>query len=277
MNDKKKIILCNNICASYLNNLNWIIRLGYNENYVKTNVRISEEDMYKYDFSGNAWLLDEKFKGVYEEHSYKRYFLYLVRDFCNFINEALRSLTQMNYNIALTLLRKPLKDNLMLIEWLYVNPSELIDRLLYKQANVYAPDHLKEYQKKSIIDKAVKKSGCVIMSSDSIYNTRYSSNIGSLDNFWNKSLHIVTTRGEGIRITRDGDLNYVFTDFEEAKEITKIVYMILPTLLYYTVEMCEDIFYGIAEHKRLSFDYRKRRQSNRIIKFLDFSQKIQLR
>ncbi|MBQ7834115.1 MAG: hypothetical protein IJ336_11195 [Lachnospiraceae bacterium] len=167
----------------------------------------------------------------------------LVADFCHYMLESFICASKMKPAVAYALLRKPLRDNLAYIEWLRVNPRELIDKLMYSEPKEYDLSFEKEI-KKTRIEQIAKEYG--INRENGMFEFRYEKNSDiSLEKIWNKANHIVTT--QNYTKTNNGELNFIFVNSREWEWLTEYYYTVVPLVMSYAVELIVSMFEEIGE------------------------------
>lgn len=129
------LIYCNDILVKWLH---WI----YDNNLCKMQINFkNEEEMKSFskerDNNLMTWLKDNGYEMEMYELNRRHILCSLVADFCHYMLESFVCAAKMKPAVAYALLRKPLRDNLAYIEWLRVEPKELIDKLLYCQPEEY--------------------------------------------------------------------------------------------------------------------------------------------
>lgn len=77
------------------------------------------------------WAIEKGCKAQVYDLFFKHIFLSLVKSFWNYMSESVACAAKLKIDVSYTLLRKPLKEILGCIEWLYVDRDKFID-LLYK-------------------------------------------------------------------------------------------------------------------------------------------------
>lgn len=189
------------------------------------------------------WLLDTGREELFVKILSKNLSIKLLDDLISYIRESLSNLERGNLTISCDLLRKPLKDNLLYLEWLLFDDKQLTHLVYNQKIDEYALGRSglsKEYIKE-IVEYNVKNNNYI--SGDSaklIYDIRYNYDSHlSLELAWNKATHLVTT-GKKIRSIDFNFLNYDSpTDIEE---FFKYLYGKIPLLLLYVLGITESIF-----------------------------------
>lgn len=125
----------------------------------------------------------------------KRIFHAILADMMNFIYESLNTIEKGKITVSLALLRKPIRDNLLYLEWLLGSPEEFI-RLVYNaDINRYAIEGVDNQQKLTIIKNALNeidnKEYFGLMDENVYFDLRYNKDAGnSLQKVWDKANHL---------------------------------------------------------------------------------------
>jgi hypothetical protein len=165
----------------------------------------------------------------------KRIFHAILGDMMNFIYESLNTIEKGKITVSLALLRKPIRDNLLYLEWLLSNSDEFI-RLVYDaDIDKYAIEYVDILKKQKIIEEAINlldnNDFFDLMDGKVYYDLRYNKEAGnSLQKVWDKANHLVTTR----KHNRSQEFNFVFIDEQNHKEFIDYYYKQVPHLLFYT-------------------------------------------
>ncbi|MGM8288594.1 hypothetical protein ACSXCK_13745 [Clostridium perfringens] len=197
------------------------------------------------------WLLDTGREDFFVKILSKNLSIKLLDDLILYIRESLSNLERGNLTISCDLLRKPLKDNLLYLEWLLFDDKKLTHLVYNQKIDEYALGRSglsKEYIKE-IVEYNVKNNNYICIKNDSsisddsaklIYDLRYNYDSPlSLELAWNKATHLVTT-GRKIRSVDFNFLNY--DSPTDIKEFSKYLYGKIPLLLLYILGITESIF-----------------------------------
>ena len=178
-------------------------------------------------------------------------FFLLLRDFCYYIYESIDCAQRAKVTVAYTLLRKPLRDNLLYMEWLLSDAEEFYQKLLYgsiedydvSNKNIFNMERIKE-----IIKKASMKSymGEAVNYLDLVYTFRFNAEdkIG-LQSIWNQSIHLVTQDPK--YKTEKSNLNFIFADKEIWDDYWNYYYIAVPPIMAYALDICEALFLNTTE------------------------------
>jgi hypothetical protein len=184
------------------------------------------------------WLITNGYEDEFKSIVIKQVLIATISDYCHYIYEALKCPEKSKLAITYTLLRKPLKDNLLLFEWIMTNRNEFIENF-QKDSIYYAIDKIDSTKKKMFIEYSVNQINyCGTFNADFIYNIRYSKKTDySLEKLWNMANHLVTTCKD--YKTENLNLNFVFSGADLKESQWNYLYSVLPYLLFYTVEVIQ--------------------------------------
>jgi len=184
------------------------------------------------------WLSNNGYEDEFKSIVIKQVLIATISDFCHYVYEALSCSEKSKLAITYTLLRKPLKDNLLFFEWIMTDRNEFMENF-QKDSNYYAIDQIDPAKKKKFIEYSVNKiNHCEKFDADFIYKIRYSKETDySLERLWNIANHIVTTCK--YYKTESLNLNFVFSGADAKESQWNYLYSVLPYLLFYTVEVIQ--------------------------------------
>lgn len=190
------------------------------------------------DSEWQDWLLQSGYEDQMYDLYYRHMFFSLIADFCHYMLESINCAAKMNVAVSYALLRKPLKDTLGYIEWLYADRKEVLDLLIHGK-----PEDLqitKENAKKHTAVVEQKHGG------NSFFSFRYDkSSESSLEHIWNNANHLITTKYK-ISRTEPGNLNFVFADEPILRHFSDYYYLTVPAIMMYATNLICDMFEGFA-------------------------------
>lgn len=197
------------------------------------------------------WLLANGYEEQLKEIALRRLFSTVLSDLCHFVYEGLQCSAKEKLSVAFSLFRKPFKDNLLLLEWLLADPDDLIGRFWGADSEAYAPDRVTPERKLEILRAAIGASGMPrVADAQFLYDMRYAKKVPhSLEKLWNQATHIVTS--VPAYKTEAGHLNFVFGDQEDHQWLWDCLYITIPFLLFYTVEIAEALMQRIILNNKL--------------------------
>ena len=156
----------------------------------------------------------------------------LFSDFLHFIYEALRALEKRKFAVAFTLLRKPLRENLMFATWLKGDAQDFYDKLKENPAEFMKSAHFSKERRIELFENAIARSKGVkeFLDADLLYTMIYDRrNKMSFAAWFDRATHLVTSHRD-IR-TLPMDLNLIFADpmddvfYEHVYE--KLIYVLM--------------------------------------------------
>lgn len=215
--------------------------------------------------SGNwqQWLLENGYKTDLYESFFRHTFFSLISDFCNYMLESINCAAKMKVAVSYALLRKPLKDTLGYIEWLYIDRDGMLNLLVNgnpKQLEISRPI-AKEHT--SILEQEYGKN--------SYFDFRYNKDSKtSLEQIWNNANHLITTHNE-ISNTEQGNLNFVFADETMLRDFSDYYYATVPAIMSYAIDLICEIFEGFAPLNQYTISMNK---LNRILRSLKMIESI---
>lgn len=226
------LMLCNNILVSILkhadtNKCKW----------KSTKVNVKDKDLKKWQ-SGDYSIEYFRTHGYalqINKGYYKHFVFSVLSDYVSYVYDAILCAAEMHPNQAYTLLRKPLKDNLLLLELAFTGKNRFISQFLNKEIGKFAIDRISVEEKRKIIERASKKINSLI-SAKIIFDFRYSKKSETgLERIWNKTSHIITTCKD--YQTTNGTLNMIFNDDDNIREYVNYFFIIMPYIQYYVMRL----------------------------------------
>ncbi len=219
-------------------------------------------EIFDYEFDGRGlaldeidrddplnWLLANGFEKEAGEIALRQCFVALLSDSCHHIYESLVNMEKSKFNVALTLLRKPIKDNLFYFEWFLAEPGELLSRFLSQEVKTYDVSRMEPADKKRILDKAQALCGSTeYLAQDQLYGFRYDrkSSFG-LSRFCDQAIHLVTNNAN--YETERQNFNMIFRGSEIPSWKFDLVYSTLPLILMHTVDVVQALLSRITQVK----------------------------
>lgn len=204
------------------------------------------DDLIKLEKISKSEILDFLQENGYEAEAdeliKRQVFDAVLSDFLQFIYTALETSEKAQLSVSFALLRKPFKDNLLILEWLLADSVDFMQ--IFKSENSkegIAIDRISKEKKISIISNANSKVRIPFLPTDFIYELRYDkTKVYSLETSWNKANHLITNYKS--YATEDMNLNFVFSQETDKIKQWDSFYHILPSLLIQTILVCDAIY-----------------------------------
>ena len=204
----------------YLKNRKTGLVIDDQETLRKLENRKNEEDIIN--------LLDNK---TYYRFVEKYYFVTLLSDFCLYMYKSLRSVFDFEPQIAFTLARKPLIDDVFYFQYLYVDPRKTIDLILSDDAKEKDVGTKKNRNlDKDNYDKIAKDFG---YKHNIFHYLRYGDDkYTGILKMCNKASHIVISKDNFLK-TIKGELNFIGMSDEDIEYYIYEYLACVPALLLY--------------------------------------------
>lgn len=134
----------------------------------------------------------------------------LFSDFLHFVYESLRALEKRKFAVSMSLLRKPLRENLMFLTWMKAESGDFYHRLKSSPADMMESKYLTPERRKTLIKGAITKiRGADFADENRIYEIIYDkSNSYGLATLFDKATHLVTSHPT--MRTEALNLNFIF-------------------------------------------------------------------
>jgi hypothetical protein len=157
----------------------------------------------------------------------------LYADLLHFIFEGLKALEKRKFVVAFTLLRKPLKQNLLFASWICADEEDFFDKLLRSPADHMEEANLPRARRIELITHALKNiKDPSFFDPDLIYSIVFDKSLETgFAPLFDRAAHLVTSRGRLMR-TEELNLNFIFKDPSE-DDLYGVVYLRLSYLLIY--------------------------------------------
>ncbi|WP_433752289.1 hypothetical protein [Paenibacillus amylolyticus] len=209
-----------------------------------------------HSFESAEDMFDWMDKNGYHETSVKMFvshmFFSLLSDFCFYLYESLSCAERGKVSVAYSLLRKPIRDNLLYLEWLLDDSEEFYSTFMTKSAEQYDVASKKIFDEsriQKIMDSAAEKTymGENLNKNNLVYTLRFNNKeLIGLPRIWSQSMHLVTTFSRNY-LTAQGNLNFIFADSDNWNEYWDYYYLVMPMLITYSLEICEALFISITD------------------------------
>jgi hypothetical protein len=246
----RKFRTVNNLCAHIYDQLTEIFTQEHYQKLTSTDIPIDREKqiLVKEFESGKLhaldWLAENKLDKELTTVLTKHIVLSVVSDFVNFMYESMNCAKNGKFTVAYALLRKPLTDELLLLEQILYDKDDFIKRFYHQGEPIDYDPSSNKLDKKSIIKNALASLNPKgFFTEDLIYQLRYDKTCASgINGISNHALHIVT-QDKNYR-TCKRNLNFVFSVDEDHQEYLHHYYYFVPYLLMYSVAIVDEIIFS---------------------------------
>lgn len=189
-------------------------------------------------------------QGYLEEYYIKKTFVCLLQDFCSYIGESMCMVKKFKPQIAYTLARKPLIDDIYYLCKLLVDPQKTVEIILHSEA--------KEKEFNCEDDKKMFEEAGTILGeeiSQCLHNFRYENDGVNIKTSCDRASHIVT-KNNSIK-TEKGELNFVFMTTKGIKEWCCDYCRQVSFVLFLSLKLIEELYAKIFKKRNNSFDIKK--------------------
>ncbi len=246
----KKYHRINNICAIIYDQLTEIYNEYSYDELTKTTLKFTEDSILVEELKSKKidaldWLKQNNLNDEIVSVLTKQLIRYIVSDFLNFMFESMNCAKKGKMTVAYALLRKPITDELLILEQLLVDKDEFINRFFH----IGIPDKYdpcsKNIDKQKVIKEAIEKLRInLFTSSEFIYDLRYNKSYkAGINGLTNQALHIVTN-DKNYR-TLEQNLNFVFSNKDDLKGYYEHYYNLVPYLLIYSVSVIDELIFSV--------------------------------
>lgn len=178
----------------------------------------------------------------------------IFSDFLHFVYESLRALEKRKFSVSMSLLRKPLRENLMFATWMKAESDDFYHRLKSSPADLMESKYLTPDRRKELIKGAISKSnGMAFASEDRIYQIIYDkSNEFGLATLFDKATHLVTSH-PSMR-TEELNLNFIFKNPND-NDFYETLYEDLSYVLMYANVLMISLYSEMSDVQDSYLDY----------------------
>jgi hypothetical protein len=179
-------------------------------------------------------------EGPYKHHIVSHLVLSLTSDLLHFIYEALTCFEKRKFSVGYSLLRKPLKENLLFLAWILGDTEDFIAR--FEANNSKTLGGTLELQRVDIFRKAIAKLAISeAFSPDLIHDLIFSkTNPAGFEPVWQRASHLITSQGALLK-TEDYAINFIFND-PASDHLYEHLYPQLPYLMIFAMQVVLESF-----------------------------------
>ncbi len=161
--------------------------------------------------------------------------LALYADLLHFLHDALKALEKRKFAVAFTLLRKPLKQNLMFATWMCADEQDFFTQLERSPADYMEEKDLPKDRRIELLKKSIERiENPSLFNAELLYGILFDKNSErSLAPLFDKAAHLVTSRGRLMK-TEELNLNFIFKNPAD-DDVYQTIYLGLAYVLIYLV------------------------------------------
>ena len=175
----------------------------------------------------------------------------LFADMLHFIYEALRALEKRKFSVAFSLLRKPLKEGMLITALMCADEVRFLDKLKNDAKNLLNRRELDEAGIKKLLDDALSVTkGSNFTNSSVIYDSVFSfKNAAGFASLFDKATHLVTEFPRNR--TEDYNLNFIFKNPTDNDIYSNGTYPTLAMLLLFLHVMQIELYGRMREPSKI--------------------------
>ncbi|MFT6924234.1 MAG: hypothetical protein ACJA1C_003255 [Crocinitomicaceae bacterium] len=246
----KKYHNTNDLCAVIYDQLTEIFKEDNYKELFKSSIPLEDATNKLKELEENGvhlldWLKENDQNSAIETVLTKHITTAVTNDFLNFVFESLYTAKRGKMAVAYSLIRKPFSDLLFILEQVYVDKTDFIERFFHNgEPSEYDPSNNK-LDKLAVIQKAISKmSTPSFFNSQHIYDMRYNKEASyGLKGITNHAVHVVTN--DKNYKTKNQNLNFIFSNEEDLDRYFEHYYSTVPFLLIYAVGIIDGIIFEI--------------------------------
>jgi hypothetical protein len=167
----------------------------------------------------------------------------LIADMLHFIYGGLEALEKRKFTVAFALFRKPFRQNLLFLTWLFADEVDFFSKMHVEPSSL--DKNVTPEKKKELLDKAIAKLRVSeVLAADVVYGMVFDKkNVRGLGHYFDKAIHLVTH--EAAIQTEQLNLNFVFKSPHDT-DLYDGIYYILAYLQMYLLSLVLQIFAGMT-------------------------------
>lgn len=208
-------------------------------------------------FEGDLDVLDVLKKARLTEASKHLLLAHLVlglsSDLLHFLYEGLYCLEKRKFAVALSLLRKPFKENMLFLAWLIGDADDFLAR--FEKDNYSTLNGLQAPRRRELLQLAVEQLAAKdAFDGELIERMVFSKEMpDGLEPLWQRATHLITSQGMTLR-TEDLNINFIFNDVY-SDHLYEVVYDHLPYLMLFLVQLSLRAFSELAKTNVATTNY----------------------
>lgn len=208
-------------------------------------------------FEGELDVLDVLKKAGLSEASKHLLLAHLVlrlsSDLLHFLYEGLHCLEKRKFAVALSLLRKPFKENMLFLAWLIGDADDFLAR--FEKDNYTSLNGLQAPRRRELLQLAIGQLAVKdAFDGELIERMVFSKEMpNGLEPLWQRATHLITSQGMNLR-TEDLNINFIFNDVY-SDHLYEVIYDHLPYLMLFLVQLALRAFSEVARTNVATTNY----------------------
>lgn len=223
---------------------NWVI---------DTFKEIAKDHLIEDDFDILKFMKERNLVEPYKHHLLSHLVLGLVGDILNFLYEAFSAFEKRKFAVGWSLLRKPIKENLLFLSWILADEDEFIGK--FESDNYKTLNNIKKEKQIEIFDAAIRKiPNSNAFEGDLLWEHIYSKNNSSgFEPTWQRAMHLITSQGDLLK-TEDYTINFIF-ESPFSDHHYELLYGRLPYVMIYLSSIAFECFNRILKMNERTYNH----------------------
>jgi len=181
-----------------------------------------------------TWMRKNGYSKQAKKFLIKNIFAATLSDALSFIHTALKCSDKGKLSVTFAILRKPLKDNLFILELLNADKRNFFKKFKNPSKELDICSGFQPEERKRIIKANCERIKFPAEFTDLLFDIRYNKKVNGLEPLFQKANHITT--GDKHIQTEEENLNMIFSDDSSRDSQWSILYKTLPWVLRYFVD-----------------------------------------
>lgn len=215
--------------------------------------RILEDHEVTEDIDLFKFLKDHNLVEPYKHHLLSHLVRGLVGDMLNFLYEAFEAFEKRKFSVGWSLLRKPLKENLLFLSWILADEDEFIRN--FESDNYRTLNNIKKEKQLEIFRGAISKlPNPEAFADELLWDHIYSKNhAAGFEPTWQRATHLITSHGDLLK-TEDYAINFIFEDPHDDHHYD-LLYARLPYLMIYLSKVAFECFNRVLAMNERTYNH----------------------
>lgn len=205
------------------------------------------------DFDFLIFMKKQNLSTPYKHHLLSHLVFGLVSDMLNFLYESFGAFEKRKFAVGWSLLRKPLKENLLFLSWILANEDEFIEK--FESHNYRTLNNIKKEKQIEIFNVAIKKiPNSTAFDGELLWNHIYSKNHSAgFESTWQRATHLVTSQGDLLK-TEDYTINLIFEN-PCSDHYYELLYGRLPYVMIYLSSIALECFNRVLKMNEHTYNH----------------------
>lgn len=202
------------------------------------------------------WLCDHGRTDIAQGVLERTVALALLDDMAHFLFESIESMAKGKVTVAYSLLRKPFRDHLFVLEWLLVDPAGFLAEFRKGPEAIDISALLntsRDFMKQTVQDSIARSAFGEFVDNELTWELRFEkSKEWGLEQHWNRAIHLATTHKH--YRTEVENLNFALLQPEDRDKLVQEYYQRVPMILLHACGVVR----ALLQRWNVEFDFKER-------------------